>query len=200
MKRVGLLGGTFNPPHAGHLRLAELACERLALDELRFVPAARSPFKAEGGPSPDVRVRLLKALLGDRPWPIEPYELDRGGTSYTVDTLEFLASRAPGNAWILLLGFDQVADFAAWHRPERIWELASIALAGRPGSEQELPAELQARVVPDWSGRPGELLLLPSTGLALSSSALREQLGRGETPAGLPPQVLAAIQAENLYR
>ena len=200
MKRIGLLGGTFNPPHAGHLRLAELAWERLALDELRFMPAARSPLKAEGGPSPATREHLLKALLQGRPWLIERLELDRSGVSYTVDTLEALATREPGQAWILLIGFDQAADFAAWHRPERIWQLASIAVAGRPGQAETLAPDLQARRSPAWSGRPGELVLLPSTGLELSSSALREQLGRGETPDGLPPQVLAAILAENLYR
>lgn len=182
------------------MRLAELAWERLALDELRFVPAARSPLKPESGPSPEVRERLLAALLRGRPWTIERQELDRSGVSYTATTLEALTVREPGNAWILLIGFDQAADFAAWHRPERIWELASIAVAGRPGLAETLAPDLQARRSPDWSGRPGELVLLPNTGLDLSSSALRERLGRGETPDGLPPQVLAAILAENLYR
>ena len=94
----------------------------------------------------------------------------------------------------------RIAIEHAWHRPERIWELASIAVAGRPGQAETLAPDLQSRRSPAWSGRPGELVLLPSTGLQLSSSTLREQLGRGETPDGLPPQVLAAILAENLYR
>ena len=200
MKRIGLLGGSFDPPHEGHLRLGELAWEHLALDELRFVPASRSPFKDDGSPTAPAREHLLALALQGRPWPIDRLELVRGGTSYTVDTLEALAAREPGNAWILVLGFDQAAAFAAWQHPGRVLELASLAVAGRPGPAHSLPANLRSRLASAWSGRPGELVLLPSTGLELSSTDLREQLGRGEAPEGLPPQVLAAIRAENLYR
>lgn len=200
MSRIGLLGGTFNPPHAGHLRLGELAFEHLSLDELRFVPAACSPNKAVGGCSPEVREHLLRIALEGRPWTLDTAELVRGGTSYTVDTLEALASHFPGHAWILVLGSDQVASFATWHRPDRIWELASVAAAGRPGLEGAVPAALHSRLRPRWSGSPGELVLLPTTGLDLSSSGIRQRLSLGESPEGLPPQVLAAIRAENLYR
>jgi nicotinate-nucleotide adenylyltransferase len=200
LSRIGLLGGCFDPPHEGHLRLAELAWEILGLDALRFVPAARSPGKPGAGPPAEVRLRLLRSALAGRPWSLDPIELDRGGTSYTVETLATLAGREPGNAWILLLGFDQAAAFASWHQPERILELASLAVAARPGAATALPAELLARRAEAWSGAPGELVLLPSTGLALSSADLRASLARGEAPQGLPPQVLAAILAENLYR
>lgn len=200
MNRIGLLGGTFDPPHDAHLRLAELAQERLSLDALRFVPAARSPHKDLGGSAAATRERLLRLALQDRPWSIETAELARGGASYTVDTLEALTAMEPGNAWILLLGFDQAAQLPGWHRLGRIWELASIAVARRPGQEGELAPEVRARLAEAWSGQAGELVLLPSTELDLSSSDLRARLARGETPAGLPPQVLAAILAENLYR
>ena len=200
MSRVGLLGGTFDPPHDGHLRLAELAQEHLSLDALRFVPAARSPHKDPGGSPAGVREHLLRLALGGRPWSVETAEIARGGASYTVDTLETLTATEPGNAWILLLGFDQATQLPRWHRLARIWELASVAVARRPGQEGELPPDVLARLAPVWSGVAGELVLLPSTGLDLSSSALRERLARGETPAGVPPQVLAAIRAENLYR
>ena len=200
MSRIGLLGGTFDPPHEGHLRLAELAWERLELDELRFVPSARPPHKSGADQPPEIRTRLLRAALEGRPWGLDSIELDRGGTSYTVDTLEALAGREPGNAWILLLGSDQAAAFGSWRQPERILELASLAVARRPGLESTLPAELLARKAEAWSGAPGQLVLLPSTGLALSSMDLRASLARGEAPAGVPPQVLAAIRTENLYR
>lgn len=200
MKRVGLLGGTFDPPHQGHLRLAELAWAHLDLDELRFVPAAQSPHKGAAGTPPEVRARLLRLALEGRPWGIEPLEVARGGTSFTVETLEALAAREPGTAWILLVGWDQLAAFAAWHRPERIWELAAVAAALRPGQADDLPAPVRHRLRPAWSGAPGELVALASTGLALSSSALRAALAAGRAPAGIPPQVLAAIQSEALYR
>ena len=198
--RTGLLGGSFDPPHAGHLRLAELAWERLGLDELRFVPAARAPHKDASCSSPEIRERLLRIALRGRPWSIDPLELERGGTSYTVDTLEALARREPGRSWILLLGSDQAAGLPAWRRPDRIWELASVAAALRPGQAADLPGAVRSRQAPAWSGAPGELVLLPSTDLELSSSALRRSLALGEAPEGLAPEVLAAIRAEALYR
>ena len=207
-RRVGLLGGRFDPPHAGHLRLAELALEALDLDELRLVPTAVSPHKApEDGASGEARLRLLEAFLGAageglrRRFRIEPCELRRGGTSYTVDTLEALAAREPGSAWVLVLGGDQMAAFPTWRRAARILELASLAVAPRPGfPEEDMPPELAARLRNRWSGAPGEVLRLPSTGLDAASRHLRVAMARGETPQGLDPQVRAAIEREKLYR
>ncbi|MCE1204192.1 MAG: nicotinate (nicotinamide) nucleotide adenylyltransferase [Holophagaceae bacterium] len=203
--RIGLLGGAFNPPHEGHLKLARLALEHLDLDELRFVPTALSPHKPDpGGPGPEARLRLLKeALAGfDSRCRVEPLELQRGGTSYTVDTLEALAEREPDQAWILLMGSDQLPGLPAWRRPERIFELASAAVALRPGSPFLLPEVAGLRPSAAWSGRPGELVVLPATELDLASSDLRTRLQASpdEDPGGLPPQVLGTIRTENLYR
>lgn len=205
MNRVGLLGGAFNPPHLGHLKLARLALEHLNLDELRFVPTALSPHKPNAGdPGADARLRLLaEALTGFDPrCRVEPLELQRGGTSYTVDTLEALAQREPDHAWILLMGSDQLPDLPAWRRPERIFELASAAVALRPGFPFLLPAVAGLHPSATWSGRPGELVALPATGLDLASSNLRTRLQASpeEDPGGLPPQVLGTIRTENLYR
>ena len=109
--RVGLLGGAFNPPHEGHLKLARLALDRLDLDELRFMPSALSPHKPDpGGPDARARLGLLSEALKafDPRCRVEEAELERGGTSYTVDTLEALAAREPGAAWILIMGSDQL--------------------------------------------------------------------------------------------
>jgi nicotinate-nucleotide adenylyltransferase len=200
MRRVGLLGGAFNPPHFGHLKLAHMARELLSLDELRFVPTARSPHKATEAPEAPLRLRMLRPALEDTPFGIETLELDRGGTSYTVDTLEALALREPGCTWVLVLGMDQVAGLPGWRRIDRIWELASVAAAQRPGDEDRIPATILSRLRPAWSGVPGELVPLPGTDLDLSSSALRQALLTGQIPVGIPPQVLAAIREENLYR
>jgi len=202
--RVGLLGGTFNPPHLGHLKLAELALEALALDQVRFVPTAHPPHKPlpPGEPDGPARLRLLAAALAGagRPFRVEPLEVERGGTSYTVDTLEALSAREPGCRWIFLMGSDQLAGFPAWRRPGRILELAALAVAPRPGCPQpELPGILAGRARPAWSGAPGELVWLPGTGLDLASSDLREELGRGGTPDGIPPQVMNAILRERQY-
>ena len=201
--RIGLLGGAFNPPHLGHLKLAELGLRTLDLDEVRFVPTARSPHKPDaGGPGALVRLQLLETALAatDLPFRVEPLELERGGTSYTVDTLEALCLREPDRAWILLIGGDQLPGLPGWRRVDRILELASLAVAPRPGFGLDLPPALQARWRDRWSGLPGELVRLPGTELPLSSSELRSELALGRRPQGLPIQVEAAIRRENYYR
>ena len=203
MRRIGLLGGAFNPPHLGHLKLAELAVEHLALDELRFVPTALSPHKpTPEGPDGPKRLDLLRAALeGAHPaLRVDDVELRRGGTSYTVDTLEELAAREAGAAWILVLGGDQLEGLPRWRRLERILDLASLAIAPRPGAPAALPASLSGRVRPSWSGAAGEILWLPGTELDLASTVLRAALASGSEPEGLPIQVRAAIGRENLYR
>jgi len=205
--RIGLLGGTFNPPHAGHLKLAEIALQALGLDQVRFIPTAAPPHKPlpPGDPDGAARLRLLAEAIapGGAPFRVEPMEVLRGGTSFTVDTLEALAAREPGNGWIFLMGSDQLPGFPGWRRPGRILELASLAVAPRPGCpgpDGGLPELLAKRLAPRWSGGPGELVWLPGTGLDLASSGLRAELGRGETPDGIPPQVMAAILRERQYR
>jgi len=201
MKRVGLLGGTFDPPHLGHLKLAELALQALALDEVRFIPNAAPPHKEAPSAGP-ARVRLLELALAATglPFTVEALELDRGGVSYTVETLELLTVRE-GHAWIFLMGSDQLAAFPGWRRPARILELASLAVAPRPGHEGAgVPGLLAERLRPRWSGGPGELVWLPGTELDLASTRLRADLIRGLAPEGLAPEVMAAILRENQYR
>jgi nicotinate-nucleotide adenylyltransferase len=203
-RRVGLLGGTFNPPHAGHLKLAELGLEHLGLDEVRFVPANLPPHKQlAAGPDGAGRVHLLEEALAaaGRPFRVEPLEVLRGGTSYTVDTLEVLARREPDAAWVFLMGSDQLAGFQDWRRTGRILELAALAVAPRPGEPATaLPGLLAERVRERWSGAPGELVWLPSTELDLASTDLRRELERGRLPAGIPAEVLAVILREKQYR
>ncbi len=203
--RIGLLGGAFNPPHNGHLRLARLALDQLDLDELRFVPTALSPHKPEpGGPDPEARLRLLaQALEGfDARCRVEFMEIERGGPSYTVDTLEALTAREPGTAWILIMGSDQLPGLPRWRQVARIFELASAAVAlrpGAPGLDIQLPG---LSPVSRWSGATGELVTLPGTNLDLASTDLRARLHASPLgdPDGLPPQVLRTIRSENLYR
>lgn len=204
-RRVGLLGGAFNPPHEGHLKLARLALAHLELDELRFVPTALSPHKPDpGGPDGPTRLRLLEGLVAEAGGRcrVEPVELARGGTSYTVDTLEDLAAREPGTGWILIMGSDQLPGLSHWRRAARIFQLASVAIAPRPGAQLDDLSVPGLRPVEHWSGRPGERVWLPPTDLDLASKALRDRLASDPTadPGGLPPQVLAAIRSENLYR
>lgn len=203
--RIGLLGGAFNPPHEGHLKLARLALDYLDLDELRFVPTALSPHKPDpGGPDAQARLRLLSEALEafDSRCRIETLEVERGGPSYTVDTLESLSGREPGTAWILIMGSDQLPGLPSWRRVERIFELASAAVALRPGAPFLVPQVPGVHSSLSWSGNPGELVALPATELDLASTDLRERLRATplEDPEGVPPQVLGTIRSENLYR
>jgi nicotinate-nucleotide adenylyltransferase len=200
--RIGLLGGAFNPPHLGHLKLAELALRSQLLDEVRFVPTARSPHKAEpgDGAGAGTRLRLLEQALAGTDFRVEGIEIERGGTSYTVDTLEALHRREPGPAWILLIGCDQLPALPQWRRMDRILELASLGVAPRPGFTVGLPTMFESRQRDHWSGSPGELVWLPGTELPYSSSSLRSELALGHHPEGLPIQVAAAIRRENYYR
>lgn len=202
MNKVGLLGGAFDPPHRGHLRLAELALPYLGLTALRLVPAAATPLKAAPEAAPEARLAMLREALAELSGPVtlETLELDRPGPSYTVDTLEALAAREPGTAWILILGSDQLAAFPRWRRWERILELASLAICPRPGFPAEVPPVLRDRVRPAWSGAPGEVVWLPSTDLELASTGLRAALARGQDADGLPARLGAFLQRETLYR
>lgn len=206
MRKVGLLGGAFNPPHLGHAKLAALALTHLGLDELRFVPTALSPHKASPNGKEAVhgltRARLLQELLPHCPehCRLELLEVERGGVSYTADTLETLHEREPNTAWILILGGDQLSEFHHWRTFDRVMALASAAFSPRPGHEVVVPECLRPRLREAWSGAPGELLILPPTEMDVASTRLRQDLREKGEVEGLVPEVLAAIRAENLYR
>ena len=205
MKRVGLLGGAFDPPHEGHLKLAHLAWEHLALDALRFLPAFVAPLKPSPTAPPAVRLEMLRQILADAPYEIEEVEMEReDGPSFTAATLELLSKREPEARWVLVMGSDQAANFPQWRSAGKILGMASIAVAQRPWGlgrpESTLPNVLMARLSKSWSGAPGEAILLPSTDLELSSSAIKAQLAKGEEPDGLPASVKTVIVQNGIYR
>jgi len=205
VKRVGLLGGAFDPPHEGHLRLAQLAWEHLALDALRFLPAFIAPLKPGPAARPDERLEMLRQMLVGTPYEIEEAEMERGdGPSFTAVTLETLSKREPEARWILVMGSDQAAHFPQWRSAGKILGMASIAVAQRPcetgNFDSALPNVLTARLSESWSGAPGEAILLPSTDLELSSSTIRAQLANGKEPDGLSPSVKTAIMQNSIYR
>lgn len=142
--RVGIYGGSFDPPHAGHLILAADAVRNLRLDLLLFVPSARQPFKTDrpGMASPAARSEMVGLSIRNvQTFALDTVELDRGGLSYTVDTLEELSRRYAGAELFLIVGEDALRDFAKWKNPERIRALATLAVLRRhPGArEGELP-------------------------------------------------------------
>jgi nicotinate-nucleotide adenylyltransferase len=134
---VGIFGGTFDPPHAGHLIVAQDALLALDLDRILFVPAARPPHKLHVElTAADLRTAMLRlAIEGDVRFDIDTVELERPGASYTADTLEVLAARQPGNRWTLLVGADQYREFDSWRDPDRIRRLARVAVLMRGGTQ-----------------------------------------------------------------
>jgi nicotinate-nucleotide adenylyltransferase len=134
--RIGIFGGTFDPPHLGHLIVAQDAALALGLDRILFVPAARPPHKARGAVSaPDLRARMLElATAGDARFGVDRLELARSGASYTVDTLRELRGRQPDAEWTLLMGVDQYAELSTWREPDEIRRLARLGIMARAGS------------------------------------------------------------------
>ena len=133
---IGLLGGSFDPVHHGHLLVGQAAAESLGLDELRFVPAREQPFKVgRHGAGADHRAAMLELAVAGMPgFAVERAELSRAGPSYTVETLLTLRAREPGVAWTLLLGADAAAELEAWHRAGELSDLARIVVFARPGA------------------------------------------------------------------
>ena len=191
--RLGLFGGTFDPPHVGHLLAAVDACEALALDRLTFVPAATQPFKV-GLVSADAMHRLemvRRMIAGDGRFAVDPIEIEREGLSYTVDTLAQYATMAPGAERFLLVGADVPGSFAAWRSPERILELATVVVLRRGAEDDAGSAEAER-----WGFRR-----LSSRRIDVSSTEVRARARAGRSIRGFVPDAVAAyIESAGLYR
>jgi nicotinate-nucleotide adenylyltransferase len=182
---VGLLGGAFDPPHLGHVRLAEAALEGLRLERILVLVVEDPGHKTVATPADD---RLALARLAFEPIPKAVVELDP--YERTVDSLE---ARRPEDAYFVL-GADELADFWSWKRPERILELVRLAAAVRPGVAE---AELQRALA---RFPPGCVTCFEMAPVEVSSSEIRERVGRGESIAGLvPPPVADEIARRGLY-
>lgn len=138
-RRVGVFGGTFDPPHVGHILAAGDAAERLELDAVLWVPVGTQPLKVGGTATPaEARLRMVEMTVeGDARFAAEPSEVARGGLSFTVDTLEALRGRETGAELFLLIGEDSWRTFETWRDPARIRQLARLAVLARAGAEPE---------------------------------------------------------------
>ena len=194
--RLGVFGGTFDPPHLGHLLLAECAREALALDRVVFVPARVPPHKAIRRVSPaDVRVQLLRAALKGTGFALSTLELSRPGPSYTVDTLDLMKRRHRGEALWRLLAGTGLYDLPTWRDPVGILERARLAVAARPGCARgDAMGRVSARVrrAVDW---------LPNAPVDISSRDLRKRVAAGRSIRFLVPDAVARLVARlGLYR
>ena len=200
--RIGIFGGSFDPVHNGHLILAECALQQLQLESVWFVPAAQQPLKPQGPlASNSHRTAMLRLALADRAaMEISTRELDRGGVSYTADTLASICAEQPESELYLLLGSDALVEFAQWHAPDRICEMAILAVVHRAGS-REVDFDPIHDVVTAERLKEIKLSQIEMPATPISSSEIRSQIaGGGSWESMVPGAVASYIVAENLYR
>ncbi|MBA2348392.1 MAG: nicotinate (nicotinamide) nucleotide adenylyltransferase [Solirubrobacterales bacterium] len=193
MARVGILGGTFNPPHVAHLVCAQEARAQLSLDRVILMPVHTPPHKeAPGDPGGETRLELCQAAVRrDEGIEVSRLELDRGGASYTVDTLRALHDADPEDELTFILGGDQAQGLPTWRDPVTILELATLAVAEREGIGREDVRSRLAGLVP-----PGRVDFFDIPRLDISSSELRRRVAAGRPILHLVPDGVAELIAE----
>ena len=199
MKRIGIYGGTFNPPHVGHIRAAQYALSALELDELLVIPSYVSPGKERIDPGATPEQRLdMTALAFEKQSGVRVLDLEyhRGGVSYTVDTLEELKGMYPEDEMILLMGTDMYLSFLNWHQPERILKYASIGVFCR--EQRSKASELQAQTE-TLKTMGATVYLLENPVTEISSTDIRRMLAFRCADDYLDPAVAAYIQIHGLY-
>lgn len=212
MARIGLLGGTFDPIHFGHLRMAEELAQSLQLDTVKFIPAATPPLKTQPKVLASDRSAMVQlAIAGNPCFALDERELHRDGPSYTVDTLRSLRSELTDNdSLVMFIGSDAFKQFNRWHRWQEIIQLCHIALVDRPngsgatGLNEDLLAFLQAHYTEnslDLQTKPAGCITMQAiTPLTISSTALREHINQHQSARYLSPDaVLDYINQHKLY-
>jgi nicotinate-nucleotide adenylyltransferase len=186
---TGVLGGSFDPVHHGHLIVADRAAEALGLDRVLFVPCARQPLKPRGpvASADDRRAMLALALAGHPRFVLEPAELERPAPSYTVDTLRTLRAREPRERFVLILGADAAAELPRWRAADEVARLAEIAVLTRPG----VP-EVASAFVTHFVATPA---------IEISASEIRARCLAGKSIRYLVPDAVAEyIGRQRLYQ
>lgn len=204
---IGILGGTFDPPHYGHLRPARELMNALELSELRFIVAANPPHRAPPVASPADRLKMLQLAIAHEPgFVADDREIRRGGPSYTILMLETLRGELAGQPLCLIMGMDAFLGLESWHRWKELWGHAHIVVMPRPGwsVEQDLPVWAVPRLCRNvrelTQSLAGRLWIQPVTPQDISSTRIRAELARGASVADwLPPTVLQYINDNHIY-
>jgi nicotinate-nucleotide adenylyltransferase len=209
VQSIGILGGTFDPIHYGHLRPAQEVLRALDLAEIRVIPAANPPHRRSPLATPEQRLRMVeRAVAGVPGFTVDDREFRRGGPSYTVLTLESLRREFGDRPLCLLMGLDAFEDIETWHQWQRLPELAHFIVMTRPGWEfpagERLPPWARDRLVRETSklaqAGAGKIYFQAVTPQDISATHIREALARGEpVEAWLPSVVLEYIRANHVY-
>jgi len=196
--RLGIFGGSFDPVHNAHLALAQACQEQATLDEVWFVPTAIQPLKEHGPQATDVqRVEMLALALGNRPdWRVCTIEIDRGGKSYTVDTLRQMFEELPEVELFFMMGADAVRDVPQWKEPTEIFRLATPLVVRRGGEPEPDLATVRALSPAD---KPPQFITMPA--IKASSTEIRRRIAAGQSIDDLVPLAVARyVHDEQLYR
>lgn len=195
--RIGVLGGTFDPIHMGHLAAAAAAIECAHLDRVIFVPALHPPHRSPTVAPAEDRLEMSRlAIAGDARFAVSDLELRRAGLSYTVDTLVELRRQHPEAELFLILGWDAASLFHTWHEPERVRELATVVVISRPGLQAPDAAVLEAAGLD-----PAHTVLCIRPTPAVSASEIRQAVKARQSIDGMvPADVERYIAARGLYR
>jgi nicotinate-nucleotide adenylyltransferase len=196
--RLGIFGGSFDPVHSGHLALARACQQQVGLDEVWFMPTAVQPLKARGPHASDGdRVEMLRLATVDEPaWRVCTLEVERGGRSYTVDTLRQLHEELPESELFFLIGADAIRDVAQWKEPREIFRLATPLVVHRPG---EAPPDLVTLGALCTNATQPQIVNMPLADV--SSTEIRRRVTVGESIDSLTPTAVTQyIAAHGLYR
>ena len=211
MRMIGLLGGTFNPIHFGHLRMAQELAEALQLNEVRFIPSANPPHRTSPTVSAKHRAQMVKLAIEDNPlFQLDTRELSRTGASYTIDTLLSLREELEAETrLVLFMGTDAFRQLETWHRWQELLDHCHIALVQRPHTIREaLSKTLETYLSAHYSEQTNDLQDVPSgcitmqpmTALDISSTAIRQRMQQGLSLRYLmPDNVIHFLQNQALY-
>jgi nicotinate-nucleotide adenylyltransferase len=194
--RIGVLGGTFDPVHVGHVAAAGSALECARLDRVIFMPSGQPPHRPAAAAAQEHRLEMTRlAISGDTRYAVSDLELRRPGMSFTSDTLRQLHALYPGAELFLILGWDAARLFRTWHQPEDVRELATIVVVARPGSASPQQADLEAAGLGG-----GRVILCLDRTPDVSASGIRQDIKSGRSIEGrVPPPVERYIAAHHLY-
>ncbi|CUU02476.1 nicotinate-nucleotide adenylyltransferase [Candidatus Thermokryptus mobilis] len=192
--KIGIFGGTFNPPHYGHLIVAEFIREEVGLDKIIFIPCSIPPHKQNDEylfqiASPEHRFEMVKlATTGNKFFEVSDVEINRGGVSYTIDTVNYFVSNFPKEKFYLLIGADQFAEFHTWRKPDEIVQKVNLIVFNRPGF-----------VIPQTEfSKFATFITIPN--IEISASTIRKRIKLGKSIKYLvPPAVEEYIFANKLY-
>lgn len=194
--KLGVLGGTFDPIHLGHIALAEWAADCAGLERVVLVPAGTPPHRGQATAPAADRLQMCRLAVAGHPrLEVSDVELRRNGPSYTADTLKVLASEHPGAELYLILGWDAARELRAWHRPDEVLSLATLVVASRPGYQAPSEADLEQAGID-----PARVKLCGVGTPEVEASDIRRLLEAGRSLDGLvDPTVEAYLRRKGLY-